>query len=104
MKNRIRQCTWDAESSWSKENSGKRTPDCVSLELAINCTQSINENCAKNAFLAKELTWRGPLEINEVEEQREDLTHLRGRKACFGQRFDEFFNHDGLCPFSAVLG
>ena len=101
MINRIRRCTWDAQSSWSKENSGKRTPDCVSLELAINCTQSINENCAKNAFLAKELTWSGPLEIDVLEERQE---REEARKACFGERFDQFFNQDGLCPFSAVRG
>ena len=57
---------------------------CERLEVGINCTQAINEKCAKDAFFAKSLIGG-------------TLTHYTD--SCYDQRFDQFFNQDGMCSF-----
>merc|ERR1711894_705089 len=77
---RIRECQYDAY--------GKSYNDpCELLELGINCTQYINEKCTKDGYFANYVL-PGPLTSQ---------TH-----SCFNQRFDEFFNQDGLCSFQDV--
>ena len=59
---------------------------CAGIETAIRCVNSINENCATNAIFAGELTLNYNREIYADE-------------PCFHQRFDDYFNQDGLCSF-----
>ena len=79
---RIRRCAYDNRS----------TPrgTCQRIEKAIQCVESINGDCAKNAILAGDLTLDyGPNEVYSNE-------------PCFHQYFDEYFNQDGLCSFQAA--
>ena len=48
---------------------------------------STNEHCATNAIFVGDLTLWGA---------------NFGDKPCFHQRFDEYFNRDGLCSFEDV--
>ena len=63
---------------------------CARLENAIRCIKSTNEDCATNALFVGEFTLDyGPSEVSSNE-------------SCFHQRFDEYFNQDGLCSFQDV--
>ena len=61
---------------------------CERLEVGINCTQTINENCTKDAFFAKRLFVGGRLK------------HYKD--SCYDQRFDQYFNQDGMCSFQDI--
>ena len=61
---------------------------CERLEVGINCTQTVNEKCIKDPFFAKRLFVGGSL--------------TKYTDSCFDQRFDEFFNQDGMCSFQDV--
>ena len=81
---RIEDCQYDA---YNKRSSQGSLYPCELLELGINCTQYINEKCTKDGYFANYVL-PGPLTSQ---------TH-----SCFNQRFDEFFNQDGLCSFQDV--
>ena len=80
---RIRDCVFDVEPSQRTERG-----TCQRLEKAITCVNTINGDCAKNAFLAGGITLDSRLRTNQSQ--------------CFSQRFDEYFNQDGLCSFQDV--
>ena len=61
---------------------------CERLEVGINCTQTINENCTKDAFFAKRLFVGGRLK--------------QYKDSCYDQRFDQYFNQDGMCSFQDI--
>jgi len=75
---RIRKCVYDGNSRYGT---------CEGIEAAIRCTESINEDCAKSALFAGDLTL--------IYSARE----VYSNNTCFNQRFDEYFNQDGLCSF-----
>ena len=64
---------------------------CPLLDIGLNCTQAINEKCAKNAIFAERMFLPYPL----IHLARAGLTD----DSCFDQRFDELFNQDGKCSF-----
>jgi len=64
---------------------------CAEIETAIRCVNSINENCAASAIFVGDLT----LDYNGYGKVYSD-------EPCFHQRFDEYFNQDGLCSFQDV--
>ena len=77
-----------------------RNPDqaCQFLELGLNCTQEINDKCVQDAIFADRILLPSP--ISSI---------IRGYKTkeyfdnpCFDQRFDEFFNQDGMCSFQDI--
>ena len=63
---------------------------CAAIETAIRCVNSINENCAASAIFVGAFT----LDYNARE--------VYSDEPCFHQRFDEYFNQDGLCSFEDV--
>ena len=74
---RIEQCVYDDDS---------KRGTCARIETAVKCINSINENCATNAIFAGSLTLNYGREVSSDE-------------PCFHQRFDDYFNQDGLCSF-----
>ena len=75
---RIVQCVYDGDS---------RRGTCARIETVIRCLKSTNEHCATDAPFVGELT----LKYGEKE--------IYSDEPCFHQRFDEYFNKDGLCSF-----
>ena len=63
---------------------------CAMLEAGIQCIDSINKDCFKNSILLGDLT---------LDHGRSEIY---SNQSCFYQRFDEYFNQDGLCSFQDV--
>ena len=80
----------DKRKIWKCQNDdyGKWDRSCERLEVGINCTLRINEKCATDATFAKGWLLRGPLPLYT--------------EPCFDQRFDQFFNQDGMCSFQNI--
>ena len=75
---RISKCVREDDSEWGT---------CAGIETAIRCANSTNDYCATNAIFAGAITLSyGPREVSSDE-------------PCFHQKFDEYFNQDGLCSF-----
>merc|ERR1712012_981526 len=72
------------------DNRSTTRGTCQRIEKVIQCVESINGDCAKNAFLAGSLT----LDYGRYE--------VYSNEPCFHQYFDEYFNQDGLCSFQAA--
>ena len=62
---------------------------CAILETALRCIKSTNEQCATVGYFVASITLDGnPKTLLQLPNE-----------SCFGQRFDEYFNQDGLCSF-----
>ena len=74
-----------------------RNPDqaCQFLELGLNCTQEINDKCVQDAIFVDRILL--PSSIIRGYKTKEYFDN-----PCFDQRFDEFFNQDGMCSFQDI--
>ena len=58
---------------------------CGHLEAAIKCYESINPDCAKWILAGMDVV---------------DYDYIRSSDSCYDQKFDQYFNEDGMCSFA----
>ena len=68
---------------------------CQLLEMSINCTQTINAECAKDAIFAERMFLPRRLIMYTGRFYQLD--------SCFYERFDQLFNQDGMCSFQDIM-
>ena len=64
---------------------------CGHLEAAIKCYESINPDCAK---------WiPAGMDVVDFDYSKGEI---RSSDSCYDQKFDQYFNEDGMCSFADV--
>merc|ERR1712012_13068 len=80
---------------WSNDDYDR----CEHLEMGIKCAQDINPECAKGAYFV----FRGAFVPNAHAMFRPDSPlAISANESCIHQRFDEYFNQNGMCSYQDV--